>query len=367
MPKRTYNTFCVTVLMTIAVIILSPQFSYSRKFEIAPQWIQESWREVSYPQKEWYTGFSQDAVPRNANVAQIIQRVENEARNRMAQGISVHISGTSQTRTTSSQTRQGEKVDETIGRDYEQLILASTNAQVVKAQTHSFHDQQNNRVFAFAAVKRSDLAAYYASLIENGLSEARREFDLSKQLAAAGDNRGAAEKTAQSRNKVQSLVPYREMLITIDPENGLKRSQRERADELLKQLTAAQIELQNDLFVYLTSKETILGEETDIIISGLQTLLTQSNGRIAADREAAGFVLTIEARVANPKSDGVFHYCNAAVRVNLINTKTNKSEALINVNGPKEGSMTAQSAAEAAFKSAVPVIWAQIKDKIAVN
>jgi hypothetical protein len=136
---------------------------------------------------------------------------------------------------------------------------------------------------------------------------------------------------------------------------------------LLKKLTAAQIEMQNDMFIYLSSKETILGEETDIVLSGLQTLLTQNSVRIAGSKEKAGFILTIEARVANPKSDGTFHYCNAAVRVNLINTKTNKSEAVVNVNGPKEGNMTAQSAAEAAFKSVVPVIWVQIRDKIVVN
>jgi len=367
MLKRPKNAFFVKTLMMIAVIFLLPQFSYSQKFTIAPQWIQESWREVSYPQKEWYTGFSQDVLKRGANVAEAIQRVEREAQNRMAQGISVHISGTSQTRTTSSQTRSGERVNEVIGKDYEQLILASTNAQVVKAETFSYHDIQSNRVYAFSAVKRSDLASYYASLIENGLGEAEREFEHSKQLEGAGNSRGAAEKIVESKRKVESLTDYRDMLIVVDAENGLKRAQRERANELLKKLTAAQIALQNELLIYLTSKEVILGEETDIVLSGLQTLLTQNNGRIAGSKEAAGFLLTIDARVANPKSDGTFHYCNAAVRVNIINTKTNKSEAVVNINGPKEGNMTAQSAAEAAFKSVVPVIWAQIKDKIVVN
>ncbi|MDR2728536.1 MAG: hypothetical protein LBB56_05330, partial [Chitinispirillales bacterium] len=89
--------------------------------------------------------------------------------------------------------------------------------------------------------------------------------------------------------------------------------------------------------------------------------------RIADSKEKAGFILNIEAKVANPKSDGAFHYCNAAVKVSLINTKTAKNEAVVSVNGPKEGNMSAQSAAEAAFKSVVPVIWANIKDKIAVN
>jgi len=367
MLQRTNNAYFAKALMMIAVIFLSPQFSYSQKSAIAPQWIQESWREVSYPQKEWYTGFSQDVVERGANVAQITQRVEREAQNRMVQGISVHISGTSQTRTSSSQVRQGEKVNETIGKEYEQIIEASTNTQVVKSETHSYHDVKNNRVYAFAAVKRSDLASYYISVIETGLGEAQREFEQSKQLAGAGDNRGAAEKLVLSKSKIDPLSYYRDMLITVDPVNGLKRAHVDRTNELLKNITAAQIELQNDLFVFLRSKEVILGEETDIVISGLQTLLTQNNCRIAGNKEAAGFILSIEARVANPKSDGVFHYCNAAVRVNLTNTRTGKSEAVININGPKEGNMTAQAAAEAAFKSVVPMIWAQIKDKIAVN
>src|SRR5215470_7847007 len=104
------DTLFMMTLVTAAVVFLSPRFSYGQTYTIAPQWIQESWREVSYPQSEWYTGFSQDALKKDVDAAKALKRVEKEAQNRMAQGISVRISGTSQTRTTSSQTRQGEKV-----------------------------------------------------------------------------------------------------------------------------------------------------------------------------------------------------------------------------------------------------------------
>ena len=367
MQKCSRSIFSAMVCIMAAVIFLSPQFLYAQRAAIAPHWIQESWREVNHPQRDWYTGFSQGAVQRGETVQQVTQRVENEARNRMAQGISVQISGTSQTRTTSNQARQGDKVNETIDREYDQIIQASTNAQVVKTQTFTHHDPQSNIVYAFAAVKRSDLASYYASVIETGLGEAQQGFNTAKQLAEAGNSRGAAEKIVQSKSKIESLGQYRDMLLAVDTENGLKRSQRDRANEMLKELTAAQIELQNVMFVYLTSKETILGEEVDIVLSGLQTILTENNARITDSKEKAGFILTIEARVANPRTDGTFHYCNAAVRVNLTNTKTNKSEAVININGPKEGNMTPQAAAEAAFKSVVPAIWARIKDNIVVN
>ena len=367
MSKCSRGTFFVTVLIITAVVFLSPQFSYCQKSAAAPQWIKESWREANYPQSKYYSGFSQDILKRDANVSQVTQRVEKEAQNKMAQGISVHISATSQTKTTSNQVRQGEKVNETIGKDYEQIIQASTNAQVAKTETFSYHDKESNKVYAFAAVKRSDLASYYASIIETALNEAQAGLELAKQLAEAGNNKGAAEKIAQNKKKIESINYYRDLLLAVDTENGVKRAQGERVNELIKKLTAAQIEVQNVMFVYLCSKEIILGEETDIVLSGLQTVLTENNCRIADSEEKAGFILNIEAKAADPKSDGAFHYCSAAVKVSLINTKTANPEAVINVKGPKEGGMTAQAAAEAAFKSVVPLIWVKIKDKIVVN
>ncbi|MDR0307536.1 MAG: hypothetical protein LBI42_11975 [Chitinispirillales bacterium] len=349
----------------IAVTVLSPQLSFGQK--LAPDWVNDSWRSMNYPQAQWYVGFSQDNLRTGSSMAEAIRRVEHDAKKKMSESITVRISAASQTKTTSSQTRQDEKVAETIGRDYEQIVQASTNAEVARAETYSWHDKKNNKIYAFAAVKKSHLASYYVSMIESGLNEAQAGFDIAKELAEKGNNREAAERIAESKKRIEPLFYYRDLLLAVDTKDGLKRSQSERINRLLRQIDEAQAGVRDEMFVYVSAAAGCGGEECGSVVPALETLLTENNCRIAQNEEEAGFILRIDAKIVNVRAAGAFHYCNAQVRVELINTKTGKNETLITINGPKEGGVNAQAAAQLALRTAVPDVWAKIKDKIVVN
>jgi hypothetical protein len=117
--------------------------------------------------------------------------------------------------------------------------------------------------------------------------------------------------------------------------------------------------------VFVTGAEIIQDNtSSDIIISGLQTILSDNNITITENEKEASFVLKIEGKICNWREDGYFHYANACVKAALINVKTGKNEVLITVNGKKEGGLTAQGAGELAFKSVVSEVWAKIKDKM---
>jgi hypothetical protein len=48
----------------------------------------------------------------------------------------------------------------------------------------------------------------------------------------------------------------------------------------------------------------------------------------------------------------------------LTNAKANINEVTTSITGPKEGGLSVENAGEKAFKSAVPDVWAKVKDKI---
>ncbi|MDR1830666.1 MAG: hypothetical protein LBQ76_07855, partial [Candidatus Fibromonas sp.] len=206
-------------------------------------------------------------------------------------------------------------------------------------------------------VRKSDLADYYATRIEFYLNESQRSIDFSKQLLELDKRKEALEKLDVSKKFIDSTAYYRSLLLIVDSQNGAKRSQGERINELLNEI--ATMQAGDAMLVFVTG--------TDIIVSGLQTFLSENNITITEDEKEAGYVLKIDAKVCNATSAGYFHYANACVKVALANVKTGKNEVLLTVNGQKEGALNAEKAEQAAFKSVVPEVWAKVKDKFLEN
>ena len=351
------------ILLTafFAAALLPPPAAYAQKG--LPQWVDEGWRSAKYPQSEWYAGFSQDAVRKGANASEAQKRVEKEAQNRMAQGISVRIAGTSTTQTTSSQTRDAKGISETIQKEYGQIIEATTNAEVVKSELYSYYDPSSERVYAFAAVKKSELAAYYTSRIQFYLQTAENSFGMAKQFADSDKKGSALERAAESRKSIAECGKYQELLSAVDYKGDAAMRLLNRGAELSKEIAALEIKLRDSGAVYITGRETIAGEAVDRVVYALQSKFSENNCRVADKQEDAGYVLRVDVKDCNVTESGKFTYCYACVNVDLVSTKTGKSESKISFTGTKTGWTSAKTACEKAFDDAVAELWLRIQNK----
>jgi len=350
----------------IALSLSLPQSALCQQ-KAAPQWVNDGWRSAQYPQSEWFTGFSQDGVKSGTSTATALQRVEKDARSKLSENIVVRVTSASVNELSSTRVSSGAQSREVVERNYGQIIQASTSAEVTKTELYSYHDTEANRVYAFAAVKTSTLASYYASMIESGLADAERNIDLAKQSAELGRKKPAVDKLAESKKQVEGTERYRYLLLAVDSENGLARGQGDRANELLKRIAAAQVDAESIMPVFVTGTETILGGSVEIIVPGLQSLLNENDCRIAESRNDAGYILKIEARAQNAKFDGYFYHSESSVKITLTNVKTGKAEITTTIAGPKEGGTDARGAGEEAFRAVVPEIWKAVKGKVAAN
>ena len=361
--KAAFGAFAVIA----AVVILLPQTARGQQ-RVAPQWLNETWRSANYPQSVWFTGFSQDGLKPGASAATAIQRVEQDARNKLSENISSRLTSASMSETFSSRVTTGAQSRETVEKNYGQIILSSTSTAVVGTEQYSYHDTENNRVYAFTAVKKSALANYYASMIESGLADAERNIDLAKQAGELGKKKDAVEKLAEAKSKIESLGYYRDLLFATDGDKGAEHGQGDRANRLLKTIAAAQIAAEDIMPVFVTGKETILNSPADIIVPGLQSVLNDNDCRLAASEKEAGYILKIEARACNAQYDKRFYHSESCVKITLTNVKTGKVEVTVaNLTGPKKSGNDAHEAAEAAFREVVPKIWEKVSGKITGN
>jgi len=330
--------------------------STPRQAEPTVCWQKETCLAATYPESEWYFAFAEDTL----GVAR--EALEKRALGRMIERIKIDISSRYSTETRSNYRSKDGTSSEEINRDAVAAIQISTDAELVNSFSDSYNDAKAKKVYAFAAVRKADLALYYAQKIESALGEAQRTLELAEQMEKADRKKDALEKLAGSRKHIESAVPYRNFLLAVDAKSSLGGG--EQANKLLKDIAALQIELEKGTTVFVTGTESIQEQATNIIIPKLQTMLSESNVTVTEKQEEASHILSIESRVCNPRADEHFHYASACIKAILTNVKTGKNELTITVNGRKEGGLNEQDAGERAFKSAFPELWSKIKDKI---
>jgi hypothetical protein len=350
--------------LLFAVVLLLPISVIHSQGNVAPMWLSDNWRRTQYPASEWYIGFAVDDVPKTgAKIAEIRQSVERAAQAQLAEGITVNIKREVMTDLISEKDGNEEK----IRRNFHEMIAASVDTEIGKVETEIYHDQANNKVYAIAMVKKTELASYYVTRIEFYLQLARNDFNLAKQHHESDRKRSALEKRAETDKNILECKKYNALLSVVDFKGDVKRLL-DRVGALQLEHAALETKVLEAAPVFITGREIIDNSSAGIVIQRLQNKFSQNGCRVTDDKSNAGYILTVNVTNCMVSKDANFTYCYACVESDLINTKTGKSEARINFTGPKAAWTSAQEgrACRKAFEDAVDAMWKEITSKTEV-
>lgn len=347
----------------IAVVFFLPLPAFS---QTTPSWVNDVWRSTNYPSNGWYVGFSVNDINSSLPIGELHKRVENEAKDKLAQSIFVRVQSNSKLQTQSSETQTDNKSSSTLQQDYEQVINLFTDTEISKVETSIFHDETNKRIYAFAKVKNTDLADYYVSRIEFYLQTATNDFTAAKQFAQSHRRRSAFEKTDEAKKNLEETVRYNQFLSVVDYNGSTQRLLNKKA--ILQRDIAAFETALRDIAVFITGKETIDKNVANILIPALKNKYSESGCRVTDKKEEAAYILTVNVNncqmsnnTSNYRRDFVF--CYACVEADIFNVRTGKSEAKVNFTGPKAGWTDTNRACQKAFEDAAETLWKEIQTK----
>ena len=210
----------------------------------APEWVQDAYRERSYPAQEWYTGFAPNQLKAGDNLGDALKALEQEAQNRLAQKIVVTIKGESEMVNTSQQRPSGGKTAEILTSDYTQVVRTATSATTVRTEVKSYHNPKTGALYAFAAVRRADLAAYYRKQIDVELGRVDATLGIAGQLATAGKKISARSKVGEAKKMLSDVAPYGNLLVAVNPAVDKRELQTARANSLQRIVEQLLIDLE---------------------------------------------------------------------------------------------------------------------------
>jgi len=312
--------------------------------DISPQWLEESWRFASHPKSEWYMGFARDKIKGQPNKKDY-EAIEKMAQSKLSENIQVHVQSATDVQTTSKQTQSGNNSSETINTDYKQAIATQSNLILAKVDVKSYFDKKSGEIYAFASVKKSDLAAFYRSKITHLFSYAEKELSIAEQLAETGKKNAALSKIQAVEDTLKNVGFWGSLLQAVESDNSHLAQEM----ALGQRTNNAKTLLQNSTVVYLdissNKKYSNMSEQL-----GAQMQEKGCNCTITSAKQDADYSVAIKTKFGscNKTGDGIF-YCYANADITVDNQKYKKS---MNIKVPeaKGGWTNGDRAMEEAFK-----------------
>jgi hypothetical protein len=343
--------------------------------QTAPAWTQDAYREASYPAAEWYTGFVRDHLKASANAGVALKALERDAQNQLAESIIVNIEGATQVENASTRIQNGKQSAEQITTDYRQAVRTATAATTVKSEVKSWHDPASGALYAFAAVRRSDLSAYYQKQINNDLNKVDVALGTAEQLVAAGKKMSAFRQCSTAKTTLDGITYYQDLLTAVDAASDENALQQERFAELQRTLNQKLITLEQSTFVYIdckyeykSYKDDAFSEDPGILCDIITQALSENDCSVVEDPAEADYELTLTAYTTQ-RSDGkgqygiISYYAN--VKGSLYNRLTKKKTvdfAILNDPDAYAAGKSAQDAATKAFK--LPALKEKVLEKV---
>lgn len=334
-----------------------------RAQSVLPDWTVDGYRELNYPNSQYYTGYAIERIPTNASLANELKKIEDAARNAMAESIIVQIQSDAQLVTQRESQQTDGHLSEQIVSTYKQQISTSTNAKTVGVEVRSCYDPSSNLGYAFAFVEKARLGEYYKGQITLLLQRSEAMLEAVEELVRVGKKIPAREKCDEAAEVLKEADQYRILCSAVlgADEEAL---QSERYRTISRRIEQKRLSLEQSTRVYVTctwkDRNYPEYEEQAAVVEALvKQALSRQDCSIVERDDAADFVLTMTASTTQ-RSDGsaaaygiISYYANVQGTLRNCHTdKTVASFAVVNDPHAYAAGKTDAAAVAKAFQSA---------------
>ena len=328
----------------------------------SPVWMNPEQRELSFPPETYFSEFTQGNLRNNEDVSTLLERLKTDAKRGVAGNIRTLI-----TSMVEKEERQFvNNQDFRFYSVYQDYTRQTVEADVVGVKVESHYDASKKWGYAFAYVRKTDLAAYYPAQIGRLLQQVENALRAAG-IALQADQKAQARKACE--NALQPLAQAESaqgLLTAIDPGNteGLQSERLARLkDELFLQL----INLEQSTYIYLQCVESNFGQSVRIIEPELKRIFSNHQCSFTDSLAEADYKITVTATTRQHDGSAVFgdnvlKFSLADVEIEVYSVRKKKvvySEGITQKNN-RDGA-TYESAGRNALKLAASKAWEGMK------
>jgi hypothetical protein len=322
----------------------------------APRWLDQQRRALSYPSELYVTGFAVGSVGAGETAAKATLRVKREAQAVLSEGIRVRVQKEAQANSKSLMVGASEQISEM----YESAIKTATDAEIVGVTVDSYYDEKSGTLSAFAYADRQELISYHREQIALLLQQVESDYEQAVLLTKSGAKPRARKLCAEAVPVLAKVACMQDFLVALGKSADSESLQRTTSLALRGKVLQMVAELEQSVFLYVESTETLMGRPTQIIANTLKAALAKEGCAFTDSIAQADFTLTLSAESRTHGMVGSLMFCYADVVVELTNSYTRK-RVYQDEFSQKGGGMDDRSAARRAFEDVAPLLAKKLR------
>ena len=328
-------------------------------------WYDEDWRRVSYPRDLYIQGFVIGEVQVGESIEQTHQRVKEKAQAEAIQNIVTSIDYNAQSVTQSTQISGTDGFQEMI----EELYVTSTRIHsaiqdIPNLSIESWHNPDNNQVYAFAWVKKSELAQKLTRQIINKITRAEIAIEEAEGLVKEGEKIAARNSILQCVKYLQEVEEHQKVIQSIDHSVALEDLSMTESIALKQRASTLYQQLKNGVFVYIGGEVGVFEKAYPAFIQQVKQEISSIGCTFTTKEEEADWAIRIQGttREYNTHQSANFQAFFVLAEVNLQIIKGTASTTIFEGLFSEKGSHTLniQEAAYSAYKNTLNPIATKI-------
>ena len=337
---------------------------FSVKAQQSPQWLEPNVREMNFSSGIYFSEFTQGELQADESISALLERLKADAKRGAAGNIRTLIE--SKTDKMESQITRNHDFD--FHSAYQEHTQHSVSAEIAGFSVEAYYDEHKKWGYAFAYVKKSDLAIYYKAQIEQHLQQIENTI-ATIPAATNADSKLQARQTAESALQSLSKAEFAQGLLTAVAPEDEENLQMERFFRIKKELLQILANLKQNTYIHLLCTESNHGQPVKILEPELKRILTTHQCSFTDEPTQADYKIKITATTR--EHDGAvfgespFKYSIADVEIEIYSNDKHKviyGETISQKNN-KDGA-TYESAGRNALKLSAAKIWEGIKSLI---
>lgn len=328
-------------------------------------WYDEDWRRVSYPRDLYIQGFVIGEVQVGESIEQTHQRVKEKAQAEAIQNIVTSIDYNAQSVTQSTQISGTSGFQEMI----EELYVTSTRIHsaiqdIPNLSIESWHNPDNNQVYAFAWVKKSELAQKLTRQIINKITRAEIAIEEAEGLVKEGEKITARNSILQCVKYLQEVEEHQKVIQSIDHSVVMEDLSMAESTALKQRASALYQQLKNGVFVYIGGEVSIFEKAYPAFIQQVKQEISSIGCTFTKKEEEADWVIWLHGttREYNTLQTGAYTAYFVMAEVALQIVKGNTQSTIYEGSFSEKGSHTlnTQEAACASYQATLLPITTKI-------
>ena len=321
----------------------------------APCWLDEAFRLANYPHDAYINSFVIGECSNGETIESALQRIRDNARVEAVSNLITNVESNTSHQLESKQVSGTIGFEEIIHSNFSQsTTLHSSMKDIPNLTVESWHNTKTNEIYAFAWVKKTELARTLKKQLISTLTRAEMALEEAERLNGEGEKIAARKAVEQVITYLQQVEERQNVVLAVDLTANMEDIVFAESNALKQRVIALQQQLKNGITIYIGGEVNLFEKDYPTFIQQIKQEVGKIGCTFTTNEVEADWIIRLQGKVREEKIAKIQEYTAFVVMAEVDMELAKKGQIIYAGNVSKKGVHTVniESAAKEAYTAA---------------